>query len=424
MASISTDKKTGRRTIQFVGGDGKRRSIRLGKIPIRQAEAVKTRVEHLVAASIANAPIDGDTARWLATIDDVLADRLAAVGLTHKRDSASLASFIDEYIDSRHSVGESTKYLYRKTRDLLVEYFGASTPMRDITEGDAEGFREWLVGLKDRPTQSGEFAENTIRRRCGRARQFFRAALKKRLIDENPFDGQKVTVGANPEKFRFVTREESDRILEACPDAQWRLIFVLSRYGGLRCPSEHLALTWVDVDWANKRLHVTSPKTEHCGKKSRVIPLFPEVERALQEAFDEAPDGTLHVITRYRDTKQNLRTHFNRIVKKAGIEPWVKPFQNLRSTRETELAKEFPLHVVTAWIGNSEPVAAKHYLQVTSEDFAKAVQNPVQYVHAPGRKASQPKSDADEETLQYECLQASATTCTSEQLPRRDSNPD
>ena len=100
----------------------------------------------------------------------------------------------------------------------------------------------------------------------------------------------------------------------------------------------------------------------------------------MQEAFDEAPAGTVHLISRYRDCKHNLRTHFDHIVKKAGVEPWAKPFMNLRATRETELAKEYPLHVVTKWIGNSEPVAAKHYLQVTSADFEKVVQNPVQLI--------------------------------------------
>ena len=61
-----------------------------------------------------------------------------------------------------------------------------------------------------------------------------------------------------------------------------------------------------------------------------------------------------------------------RIIRKAGIEPWPKLFQNLRSTRETELAEQYPLHVVCAWIGNSQPVAAKHYLQVTEGHFRQA----------------------------------------------------
>jgi hypothetical protein len=51
-----------------------------------------------------------------------------------------------------------------------------------------------------------------------------------------------------------------------------------------------------------------------------------------------------------------------RILQRAGLTAWPKLFQNLGSTRETELAESFPIHVVTAWMGNSQLVAAKHYL--------------------------------------------------------------
>ena len=44
----------------------------------------------------------------------------------------------------------------------------------------------------------------------------------------------------------------------------------------------------------------------------------------------------------------------------------------MRASRETELVQTYPLHVVTAWIGNSARVAAKHYLQVTDADFERA----------------------------------------------------
>jgi len=53
-----------------------------------------------------------------------------------------------------------------------------------------------------------------------------------------------------------------------------------------------------------------------------------------------------------------------------------------RSTRETELAEEFPVQVVAAWIGNSVAIAAKHYLKVTNDHFARAAQTPTQQPHA------------------------------------------
>lgn len=59
---------------------------------------------------------------------------------------------------------------------------------------------------------------------------------------------------------------------------------------------------------------------------------------------------------------------------------WCKPFQNLRSTLETELLKTFPVHVACAWIGNSPAVAMKHYAQGTDDHFAKAAQNVAQSV--------------------------------------------
>jgi hypothetical protein len=71
-------------------------------------------------------------------------------------------------------------------------------------------------------------------------------------------------------------------------------------------------------------------------------------------------------------TVANLRTQLRRIIARAQLKLWPKLWQNLRSTRETELADEFPAHVVVAWLGNSEAVARKHYLQVTDEHFAAA----------------------------------------------------
>lgn len=43
-----------------------------------------------------------------------------------------------------------------------------------------------------------------------------------------------------------------------------------------------------------------------------------------------------------------------------------------RASRQTELQREFPLHVVCSWLGNSPRIAQQSYLLVTEDDFAKA----------------------------------------------------
>ena len=126
------------------------------------------------------------------------------------------------------------------------------------------------------------------------------------------------------------------------------------------------------MDWERGRLLIRSPKTDHHeGKDSRLVPIFSELRPHLEAAWDQAADGAEFVINRYRDGNANLRTQLLRIIAKAGLISWPKLFQNLRSTRETELAETFPLHIVTAWLGNSQLIAAKHYLQVTDEHFQK-----------------------------------------------------
>jgi len=347
--------------------DGTNKTIRLSGFNKSKSEDIARHIEELIAAKAAGSAIDRRTANWLADIGQNVHDKLSNAELVEQRASSSLGDFVAGYIKRRSDVKSGTRTAYDQVRLNLVAFFGYDRPLRSITANEAAEFREWLQA------EEGQ-AENTLRRRCVRARQFFTAAIKAKLIDDNPFDGMPVSVGGNKEKERFITEAEARKILEACPDAEWRLIFSLCRYGGLRCPSEILCLTWTDILWDSSRIVVTAPKTaHHKGHEQRVIPMFPELQRPLLEVSERAAEKVAPVITRYTDSSQNLRTTFNKIVKRAGIIPWPKPFQNLRSTRETELMETYPAHVVCQWIGNSEAVARKHYLQVTDAHFEKAV---------------------------------------------------
>ena len=69
-----------------------------------------------------------------------------------------------------------------------------------------------------------------------------------------------VSVKANKEREFFVTQAMARRVLDACPDNEWRLLFALCRFGGLRCPSEPLALRWGDMDWERIQDARTEPE--------------------------------------------------------------------------------------------------------------------------------------------------------------------
>jgi len=103
---------------------------------------------------------------------------------------------------------------------------------------------------------------------------------------------------------------------------------------------------------------VQSPKTEHhVDKASRTIPLFAELQPILLEAFELAPEGAVYIVGgNHREAANtpsgwrncNLPTQFKRLIKRAGLTPWPRLFHAMRASRETELAKEFPIHVVTS----------------------------------------------------------------------------
>jgi integrase len=376
MASIGTD-ENGRKRILFVAGNGSRKTIRLGKATMKQATAFKVKIESLAIAA-SGGSMDEETARWLADLPDTAHDRIAAVGLAkpRSRSAMTLKAFLDDYFAGL-SVKLGTATAYGHTRRNLLEHFGETTALREIDAAGADKWRQWLKTANIRDNDRATISEATISRRVGVARQIFKRAVKWKLIGENPFADVKGGSQSNKARMAYIGREDARKVLDACPDAQWRLLFALSRYGGLRCPSEHLALTWGDVDWEHGRLTVHSPKTEHhVGGDCRIIPLFPELRPYLQAAFDEAEPGTTHVITRCRDASANLRTQLQRIIRRAGVKPWPKLFHNLRATRQTELAEKYPIHVVCQWIGNSRAVAQEHYLQVTDAHFADAAKEP------------------------------------------------
>nr|MBA3482618.1 tyrosine-type recombinase/integrase [Pirellulales bacterium] len=291
MASIARD-KNGTRRILFVAPDGKRPTIRLGKVSQRTAEGIKYRVEQLLESLQFNRSMEADLAEWVIGLDLDFAKKLARVGLIpdpEAKPAATLAAFLKSYIDGRVDLKPATKIVRGQIIRDLNKFFGESREVQTISPGDADDFKQWLVSRKLAPT--------TIHKRLQVARSFFHAMRRRKLIAENPFDGVKSAATGIKDRQRFVTRAEISQVLDACPDHHWRSIVALSRYGGLRCPSEVLSLRWQDVDWAASRIAVASPKTEHhAGKSSRTIPLFPELRTILDEAFDLAPEGAVYVV--------------------------------------------------------------------------------------------------------------------------------
>ena len=123
------------------------------------------------------------------------------------------------------------------------------------------------------------------------------------------------------------------------------------------------------------RLTARSTKTEHrTGDHAvRVVPICPELRLMLAEAFERAEPGESLIVPMVARTTVNLRTPFERIITKAGHEPWPRLFQNLRTSCETDCVEKYPPHVVAEWLGHSPKVAAQHYLISREHHFEHVV---------------------------------------------------
>src|SRR5262249_19542247 len=248
-------------------------------------------------------------------------------------------------------------------------------PLEKVTQADGEAFRQSML--------KSELRATTIHKRLQHARMFFAHAKRQGLVTANPFEFVRHRPGDASERRASVPPARVMRGSAQAPNDTWKLLIALSRFAGLRVPSEALSLRWQDVDWERQRLTIPSPKTEHlAGRGYRVIPLFPELWPYLESAWDKAPEGAEYVIPEeYRRRAQgpagwanaNLRTTLGKIIRRAGLEPWTRLWHSMRASCETDLARQFPLAVVAKWLGNTQAVAMRHYVDVTDADFEKAV---------------------------------------------------
>ncbi len=332
-------------------GSGNTRTITLGQMPKRAAESIRVKVEDLVPAQLAGHIPSDETSRWVGRLDPKFRDKLESVGLIQSRNTRTLGNWLDEYLQNKDELKPCSLKKLKETAGKLLDFFDNDIPLNQVTPNHGVHWRRRL--------KTSGLSEASVKTHCGNAKQFMAAAVRRKLIDESPFTD--LRSGATSSQYqRYVSPDEIDRVISACPDTEWRLWFGLARYAGLRIPSESHTLTWADVDWERGRLTVTSPKTErHPGHERRVIPIVPKLMSLLQDRFDQCEDGEQHLvtITGQGAVIRQVRTIWAR----ARVEPWKRLWQTLRSSCEKQLAMAFPQYAVSRWMGHSLTVSGKHY---------------------------------------------------------------
>jgi integrase len=199
-------------------------------------------------------------------------------------------------------------------------------------------------------------------------------ARETKLLANDPFSEVKRGGFINSERLFYVDGDTSRRVLDACPSQEWRALFALYRFGGLRA-AEALILRWRDVDFKAGKITVRSPKTEHLGKGARQTPLFPQLRKELEawkREADASPDD--RVISRFSE-QTNPGPLLSKILRKAGIPLWPRLIQNLRASATMDITRHCRPTDESEWLGHSALVSLQPYQRSTRDAFDAALAN-------------------------------------------------
>ncbi|MHC4519198.1 MAG: tyrosine-type recombinase/integrase [Planctomycetota bacterium] len=300
----------------------------------------------------------------------VACDRLAAelrlnpaVAQAYK--PPSLQDYLERYLNHRTDLKPATLELHRLTSDYLLAFFPGDIRINRMTRPMASDWRAALAsGKLSLNSKRKKMAEPSVCIHVRNAKTMFNRAVQEDIILFNPFYRLKGTAREPDKDWKYVSLEELEALLEACPTWGWRLLIAMCRLAGLR-RGEAQSLMWSELDWDNHRLHVVAQKTG----KHRVVPIQSRLYQLLLEGFDEGQEHEARVCP---ISKHGVWRNFQVIRRRARLPRWKDAFKVMRRNCETDWAQEYPQYVVSAWIGHDIQVSARHYLQVPEELYAKA----------------------------------------------------
>ena len=366
MASLSSTKRNKKTCYQiWVGTDPHRSNIWLGAISKSNANEIFSYINQVEQCRNHNTILTNLTRSWLQGLDDRFYGKLVKADLVKPRSCETVKKFFEEQL-LKLNCAPRTKDIYHRAHLKFFEFLQTDYNLRDVSPKMAHDF--YFTHLA-----AAGLAESYRSKTAKIIREFFSKAKVFELIDRNPFDGFEISEPVDRSRHVFIPRDSINLMIEKAADIRWRCLLGFAGLCGLRTRSEIAALRWEHIEWDDNTFTVPSVKT-----KTRTVPIFGDF-RPLLEAYHQltikddllvVPSG---LIFPQCPSQTQLTNRLKRTATKAGLQPWVKPWMNLRSSVETQLIREgFDLTTVSTWLGNSPDVARKHYLQVTPTDISKA----------------------------------------------------
>lgn len=257
-----------------------------------------------------------------------------------------------------------------KTFQKFLEAAGLKARKREISPALLDHYLAWLKGC--------QFADGTIQRRLQGLKSFFRWAVKRRYLRDDPFIHWELPRARQPLP-RPLTPEEDMRllgILGAPHKTSYRRTVIvairLARFAGLR-RSECNALEWQDVDLVKGMLIVRHGK----GDKDRAVPIPDAGLRqpllAWWEAAGKPESGCVLTGLRHRPLHDRaLSQSIKHVYRAARVAD--ATFHTLRTTYATRLLElGADIRTIQVLLGHASLNTTMRYLGITDLRKREAV---------------------------------------------------
>ena len=279
--------------------------------------------------------------------------------------------FLD-YLKLERNYSRLTVLKYESCLRLFEEYFKNLNTELEWESVDADVIRDWMESMMD----SGLTAAS-VNGRLSAVRSFYRFALKKGLVENDPAH---TITGPKKEKPlpKFIREKDMDRFLQpemwgdTYKDICARTIILLFYETGMRV-GELVMLDDEMVDLDNRQLKVTGKRN-----KQRIIPFGAELEQALRDFVrlrDEQVERTekgFFVTEKgqrvtYEQVRRMVKNHLGRVTTQQKRTPHV-----LRHTfATTMLNHEAGLESVKQLLGHESLATTEIYTHTTFEQLKK-----------------------------------------------------
>ncbi len=342
--------------------NGRRVLVTLGKIKPLEARRIAGNIETILSFQRLGRELPAEVQQWIDGLSTEFRKRLAGKGVVTECKVITFNDLCNQFLKTYDREQSTIKRMKRSVR-IGQEVFG-KTICDEIT---AKQVLQYDKRLKS------DLSESTWTKSLSDTKQVFNWGIKQQLIRNNPVADLRGGRKSNPNRMIYVTKEDIGDVLDIAT-GDWKLIFGLARFAGLRVPSEFVRLRWENVDFAKNILKVYAQKT----RKPRLVPIFAPLDAIIRDAFESLPDRTpkrQHLIQaeNRRQPESNLRTEAMKLIDRAGVDVWEKLFQNLRMSCATDLLNAgYPVTKVADWLGHSVAVLLEHYKGTTGREIQEA----------------------------------------------------